>query len=53
MNVDELRSALHKFGMDMPKDEVKAFVAEVDLDKNGSINFGEFLNVAPSPPSRT
>ena len=46
VNTEELRSVLHKFGMDMPASEVATFIHEVDLDQDGSINFGEFINVS-------
>lgn len=49
VNVDELRGVLHKFGMDLPRQDVVEFIAEVDIDKNGSINFGEFINVRGLP----
>jgi len=31
--------------MDMPASEVATFIHEVDLDQDGSINFGEFINL--------
>ena len=39
---DELHITMEKLGEPMNEDEVKAMIAEADLDGDGKINFKEF-----------
>ena len=39
---DELQSAMNSLGEPMNEKEVKAMIAEADLDGDGKINFKEF-----------
>ena len=41
----DFRKILQKVGLEMQPDEMKRVIAEVDLDKSGTIEFNEFLMV--------
>lgn len=48
---NELQTAFHKLGYKATKREVWSLLAEVDSDRNQSINFEEFCNFFCSMPS--
>jgi len=43
LDVDDFRWGLIDFGVNVSKDEALEFLAHFDRDKNGSVNFDEFL----------
>jgi len=43
ITAEELVLALEKYGMSMGKDEVQQMIAEVDSNKDGLINYDEFV----------
>merc|ERR1712228_249443 len=47
-NIDamELQNALSKMGQDMPLEEVKELIAQIDVDGNGLVDFSEFQEMA-------
>ena len=43
LDVDDFRWGLMDFGVSVTKDEAAEVLAHFDRDKNGSVNFDEFL----------
>lgn len=43
LDVDDFRWGLIDFGINVSKDEALEVLAHFDIDKNGSVNFNEFL----------
>lgn len=43
LDVDDFRWGLIDFGINVSKDEALEVLAHFDIDKNGSVNFHEFL----------
>merc|ERR1712072_148382 len=45
IDVRELKAAMRAFGFEVKNEELKKMVADVDNDGNGTIEFGEFLEM--------
>ncbi|XP_061361999.1 calcium-dependent protein kinase 32-like isoform X2 [Gastrolobium bilobum] len=46
INIDELREGLHKLGHQVPEGDVQIIMEAGDLDKDGYLDYGEFLAVS-------
>ncbi|PON87152.1 Parvalbumin [Trema orientale] len=45
ITIDELATAIKSLDQNPTEDELQSMISEVDIDGNGTIEFGEFLNL--------
>merc|ERR1712216_900852 len=45
IDIRELKAAMHALGFEVKNEELKKMVADIDGDGNGTIEFGEFLQM--------
>merc|ERR1719265_3132365 len=45
IDVRELKAAMRALGFEIKKEELKKMISDIDNDGNGSIEFGEFLEM--------
>lgn len=45
ITIDELATAIKSLVQNPTEDELQSMISEVDVDGNGTIEFGEFLNL--------
>merc|ERR1711903_294549 len=45
IDVRELKAAMRALGFEVKKEELKKMISDIDNDGNGSIEFGEFLEM--------